>query len=606
METSDAALTPDGSGTSEDGTKAELSDSGSLTFTAPDGMEGGKLEIGGTTLSFDASGNITIPSGGVNVGGTIGNLVITSVTGPVNGVYTVEYTYTQTGQHNHGADGTATDLEAVVESYDVKVTDAHGTAASKTDAIQVTINDDAPSIIGDEAAGEPGHGETEATVTNNEASANLAVAFGADDPGKIIFPASSIGTYEAGVKWDGTNWVAINTGDTNFTDLSFIDSNGDKVYKFEYGDVILTSTDNENWTITYPTPTGDRDVELEFVDGDGDSVNHTITAETDKQPDIENLDGQMVDTIHLLPGHGQVYWSTSGGVPNIAEGVKYDESTGIVINTGWANDDVWLGDGADTVYLGESYAEDFDANETTEQASQKAMENFMQGEDSEHLQDANNEDSALVTSKDSNAYLDIGHGGGGDDTIYGEGGIDAIFGGSGNDKLYGGEGNDGLRGGTGNDLLDGGTGDDILYGGDGNDILIGGLGADTLRGGKGNDLLELDLADLLVDGGTDDAGDDLDILLGGTEADKNDVFNALGNKEIVNVEMIVLGKDVESDSNVEEVLKDLGLSKDQLGTELKDTNKWTEGETKNGFVEYTSKEDENVTILVESSKLTTS
>lgn len=113
--------------------------------------------------------------------------------------------------------------------------------------------------------------------------------------------------------------------------------------------------------------------------------------------------------------------------------------------------------------------------------AQQLLDTYSEGKDSSFLQDSNNEDSAFNISGASDAYVDLGHGGAGDDHIYGQEGVDIIYGASGNDVLDGGEGNDGLRGGSGEDRLIGGAGEDILIGGLGDDILTGGEDADIFK-----------------------------------------------------------------------------------------------------------------------------
>ncbi len=76
-----------------------------------------------------------------------------------------------------------------------------------------------------------------------------------------------------------------------------------------------------------------------------------------------------------------------------------------------------------------------------------------------------NDDFKNLTNK-----ADLGHGGGGSDTLNGF---------DGHDRLYGEKGEDFLFGGGGNDRLFGGEGDDLLAGHDGADTLNGGVGADT-------------------------------------------------------------------------------------------------------------------------------
>lgn len=116
---------------------------------------------------------------------------------------------------------------------------------------------------------------------------------------------------------------------------------------------------------------------------------------------------------------------------------------------GVGGDKVYLGKGNDIIYLGDSHVSGFDSNSQQKQdAAELAVDNFSRGADSLLLQDPNNENSDLKITANSNAYLDIAHGGGGDDRIYGQNGSDVIFGGSGNDHLYGGDGKDALRGGV--------------------------------------------------------------------------------------------------------------------------------------------------------------
>ncbi|WP_206208398.1 Ig-like domain-containing protein [Vibrio sp. H11] len=231
----------------------------------------------------------------------------------------------------------------------------------------------------------------------------------------------------------------------------------------------------------------DQSQRIEFgytlTDKDGDSSSSTMTFVTGY--DI-NSTLDAVDTVHVYNDGDSVQWSSVPvDIASTSSSVDYSEN-GLVVNVGAGGDDVFLGDGDDVMFLGDSHIEGLDDNATAAQkqaAAQEVMEAFGSGHDSDWLVDADDEDSALNISAASNAYVDIAHGGGGDDYIYGEGGVDVIFGGSGNDHLFGGDGNDTLRGGTGDDVLNGGAGDDIL---------VGGLGNDILTGGEGNDLFVFD------------------------------------------------------------------------------------------------------------------
>ncbi len=274
---------------------------------------------------------------------------------------------------------------------------------------------------------------------------------------------------------------------------------------------------------------------------------------------------------------------------------------GMTVDTKGGNDDVYMGEGDDTVYLGESHHTGLDKDAQKEADAQADMEAFMVGDDASILENASwGEDSALKTSEHSDSYIDMAHGGGGNDTIYGEEGIDAIFGGSDNDLLFGGAGNDGIRGGTGND---------IIYGDEGNDILDGGAGADKIMGGSGDDLIKFDFQDVFVDGGENsENGDhtDMDVLLTGG-ANLNRVKEMLEDGEINNVEVLIAG-DVEG-QNIDAILKNSGAQDDEGNWNVEaEGSGWSENTSSSvpqGYREFstTNADNENVTILIEATKL---
>ncbi len=167
------------------------------------------------------------------------------------------------------------------------------------------------------------------------------------------------------------------------------------------------------------------------------------------------------------------------------------------------------------------------------------------------------------------------------------------------------DGDDSLYGGAGDDLLLGLGGNDLLDGGEGNDILIGGSGADSLFGGSGNDTIYFDLSDKVVHGGSGhdlfvlkeienvdindvlsvDGGDGIDVLLANASS-----FSALNGK-LSNVEVVMLGDDVEAASNLQDKL--ISDAKTEL------TDNWEEGTTRDdGFTEYKNLQDDDMTILV--------
>ncbi|MGL0929066.1 VWA domain-containing protein, partial [Vibrio vulnificus] len=277
-------------------------------------------------------------------------------------------------------------------------------------------------------------------------------------------------------------------------------------------------------------PSAKLDFGYTLKDNDGDVSSNTMTFVVGA--DIKSS-GEQIDSVQMYdpdPTNQKVQWASTGSSEPRNEYYVHAEK-GLVVDVGAGGDNVYLGKGDDIIFLGDSHVEGMDSHAQAvqkEQAALQALKEFGSGQDSIWLQDPNNEDSALKITNSSNAYIDIAHGGGGDDRIYGQGGVDLIFGGSGNDQLYGGDGNDGLRGGTGDDILDGGSGNDILIGGLGNDILTGGEGADIfkfvdqtgLRDGERDTITDftagedkIDLSDLLHT----DQNDSIDSLLASNE-----------------------------------------------------------------------------------------
>ncbi|WP_237333138.1 VWA domain-containing protein, partial [Vibrio anguillarum] len=248
---------------------------------------------------------------------------------------------------------------------------------------------------------------------------------------------------------------------------------------------LIIDLDDGSYQFFGATISSDTQLVFDYTlkDNDGDTSSSSLTFVVGH--DIK-AEGNSIDSIQLYDtttSNQKVQWSTSGAG---SSSVTYHDHAekGLVVDVGDGGDYVYLGKGDDIIYLGDSHVDGLDNHTQAhlkEMAASDLLDRFGTGLDGSWLQDANNEDSALNIPGASNAYVDIAHGGGGDDRILGQGGKDLLFGGSGNDHIYGGEGNDGLRGGTGNDILDGGTGNDVLIGGLGNDILTGGDGADIFK-----------------------------------------------------------------------------------------------------------------------------
>ncbi|MDD9180070.1 tandem-95 repeat protein, partial [Aliivibrio sp. A6] len=242
-----------------------------------------------------------------------------------------------------------------------------------------------------------------------------------------------------------------------------------------------------------------------------------------------NSEGDLVDSVQVVHAgteHEYTIWASSGsGKPNVMFD-KNDTQSGLIVDAGAAGDDIYLGSGDDIIYLGDSHAGGFDVNPDDPKLinAQNVVENiFSKGSDLSHLQDGVESGSFKNISADSNAYLDLGHGGDGNDKIFGQNGVDIMFGGKGDDYLNGGNDNDGLRGGSGNDILDGGSG---------NDILIGGLGDDILTGGTGEDIFKW--VDQGVDNSLDNGTDTIkDFTVGEDLIDLTEIIG--GDDDVINM-----------------------------------------------------------------------
>ncbi len=472
LETSDAALAS-GGGTSEDGSAASTSSSGSFTFTAPDGMEGGTIEIGTATLVFDASGNITIPAGGINASGTYGSLIINSVSGPVGGVYTVDYTYFQTTEYSHGADGSATDKEDVAERYDVKITDGHGTSGSLNDAIEVTINDDAPVVT----SANNDLGSIDSSIPTVQQQASSYFRQGADVAGGEYTVTGFISSAAHGSLANTTVYtfawglVTMNnltgtytvTATNNFSfDVQYEDGDGDIASAAVNGTVV-------NKNITYPTTAYDvadtinsSDVQQDDVLV-GDDVSKGGTGDT-AGGDTINITGNVQDNGIVV---GDVYVDNTGNTPlkGGSDGITIDgnlQGTAIVYGDSAASNYENADGGGDSIIITGSmqensiiYADNYSSNPETNTAG-----------GADHIEIQGNMDGGTIYAggNSDNIIISQNMTGG---TIYGGAGADEITIGdtiNGNSAIYGGADDDAIRVGI---KMDGGT----IDGGDGNDNI---------------------------------------------------------------------------------------------------------------------------------------
>ncbi len=284
---------------------ANASDSGKIVFNSVETMDGGKisfkidqdgdgnLEEVAFDVSYDVTNGWTLSP--ATVDGQYGDFAF-ELSGPSDGTgeFTLDYTYTQTENYDKHTDNKNNNEEqTAAENLQVSIQDGNETSGAEESLnvnITVDILDDGPVINTpgakdtDTEIFDKGYGVVDVTGTydGTDVTANMVVDFGADGEGKILFVNGA--TYTTGVEWDASandgagGWVEIVDPKAPEDAIVVETSYENGVYTVRFGDVIMTSDDNENWTVTYPSLNSDRDVIFTFEDGDGDSIKHEIKA----------------------------------------------------------------------------------------------------------------------------------------------------------------------------------------------------------------------------------------------------------------------------------------------------------------------------------------
>ncbi|MGB8814075.1 MAG: choice-of-anchor L domain-containing protein, partial [Paracoccaceae bacterium] len=272
-----------------------------------------------------------------------------------------------------------------------------------------------------------------------------------------------------------------------------------------------------------------------IVGGEGGSDNDTLAANnvigitygggTNEAGTLTFDDGRTlafneIETLVLNGGNPDGIIYGTAGADSIGAG--YVDNNGDVIDNGDSiflpagtdNDEIYAGDGNDSVASGLGDDDVYGGNDN-DLISGDAGDDYIQG-------DSGND---TVYGGEGNDFVrgDVGsdsmYGGSGNDSVYGGIGTDQIFGGDGNDEMYGGFGDDTVYGGAGNDTITGSGENDIVYGEDGDDQMQGSNGADTLYGGLGADtMLGEEDADTFY-GGAGDYVDGYETVTTGTDND---------------------------------------------------------------------------------------
>ncbi|QXH34508.1 retention module-containing protein [Pseudomonas muyukensis] len=184
-------------------TPGALSQSGTFTVTAPDGLQ--SLTVGG----------ISVVSGGVAAGfpqsitTDLGNTLTITGYNPATGV--VSYSYTLIASETHASGEGANNL---AESFTVVASDTDGSSASGT--LDVTIVDDVPNAVDDTnpATATEQHLELTGNVLGNDVQGADRIASGP------VVAGTFVGTYGTLVlAADGTYTYTLNPGDADFQNL---------------------------------------------------------------------------------------------------------------------------------------------------------------------------------------------------------------------------------------------------------------------------------------------------------------------------------------------------------------------------------------------------
>ncbi len=250
------------------------------------------LTIGGAEFKLDANGNAD-PAGAV-IEGEYGSITVNAIKGGV-----VSYTYNQTRNYEHSADQNNFDASNFAERFAVTVTDGLGQSASGS--IDVSIEDDGPSII---SAADAEFFTDDDTLGSASSNALFSFAFGADGEAaqnpveySVAFDAKSLpdgltalvdGDWqEVSLSEDGTQLLA---GDKTVAEL-VIDGDGKVTFtqhaQFEHGKSEDSAKSNHNSDVLTFKAVASATVTDADGDSASDSANITITI-SDSGPSAEN------------------------------------------------------------------------------------------------------------------------------------------------------------------------------------------------------------------------------------------------------------------------------------------------------------------------------
>ena len=263
---------PDGSG---DATSAQ--DTGSFSVT----LNGREYTITLTgkedsfTLKLDAAGNLkdSVSLDGVELEGNYGTLSNISVSGG-----TISYTYTQTVNYFHDADGNNRDAAAPgADSFGVTVSDGLNDDVSGT--ISVTIEDDGP-VLSDVVAEASQIVDTQSTISLDFSGLSV----GADSEGATLTVevngTTFTGTQDGAGKWNFTST------DAKDGEAFAMGTDGQFIYTRPKEDTAGEANNSYTFNVT-------------VTDADEDAVSDSVTVTTVVKPGFEGQpsEGSVVDSL---------------------------------------------------------------------------------------------------------------------------------------------------------------------------------------------------------------------------------------------------------------------------------------------------------------------
>ncbi|MGF6177893.1 beta strand repeat-containing protein [Ensifer sp. 4252] len=552
---------PDGSSPNA----AALTQAGSFSVTAPDGLAG--LKVNGTAVM--TGGVFAV---GTTVDTALGLLTITGYTPTmVNGVMTgATFTYSYLFQDNSlGHTGAGAD-NGVFDNFSVVVTDEDGSTASGT--LNVQIIDDVPCILS----------ISNAYMANGIGALEGAIEATPGADGIAVYRIDSVSGLPTGWTASGTGTGQVLLKDNLGADIYRLTTNTDGTYELEQlkerpGTPVTIQAANQfnnSPTSSYDfgfatfTALAASSGQVKFnantsqTGGNEFGIGNTAFT-TGEKFKIEFEDDVSSVTLQLgtVQNAGSIQFTVKdgNGTPfTFSKTVAVGQTSVTILpsDVGFKFDyiEVLGTNSINASFKTVSYTE-------TVAASDLTLTFAVTGRDQDG--DLSNSSTLTFVSDGSETTANAITGSAQDDVIYGGVGNDNLSGSSGNDVIYASVGTDTIDGGTGTDVLDlsdatgpvtftltqsssntfaslsafglgnetyknmegvkgsdyddtlnGSGSNDALIGGAGNDTLSGNGGSDTLYGGVGNDALYGNPGNDILVGGTGD-----DILYGGPGSD---------------------------------------------------------------------------------------